>query len=83
MHGQNLRICFNHCSCCNEKLFGKSGIIDEVKKILFIKQMKKWMKQSYSVFYKLHEFRFKDIMPMSISELGTAALRLYLLFLTF
>jgi 3-oxoacyl-[acyl-carrier-protein] synthase-3 len=35
MHGQNLRICFNHCSCCYEKLPRKSGIaIDEVKKIL-------------------------------------------------
>jgi hypothetical protein len=35
--------------------------------------MKKWMKQSYSVFYKLHDRPVKDIMPMSISELGNSS----------
>jgi 3-oxoacyl-[acyl-carrier-protein] synthase-3 len=53
------------------KSLDKSGIaIDDVKKFLFIKPMKKWMKQSYNVFYKLHDRPVpQDIMPMSIHEL--------------
>jgi 3-oxoacyl-[acyl-carrier-protein] synthase-3 len=47
---QNLRICFNHCSCCYEELLEKSIAIDEVKKILIHQANEKWMKLSYSAF---------------------------------